>query len=148
MFTVALSVVGVLLGLVAFREPFCIIMSGVGCISLAGVVVNNAIVLIDYIGKLRDTGTDPFEAVIEAGRTRLRPVLLTAITTILGLMPMVLKVSFDFRSFTFQFGSETSQFWGPMAIVVVCGLAFATVLTLVVVPTLYAILMRVHPSRI
>ena len=138
MTAVILSLGGAFLGLAVFRQPFGIIMTGVGVISLAGVVVNNAIVLIDYIDKLRDRGMEVREAVVAAGATRLRPVILTAITTILGLLPMVTGVSFDFHNLAISWVSESSQWWSSMAIVVVFGLMIATFLTLVVVPTLYS----------
>jgi multidrug efflux pump len=138
MTSVILSLGGAFLGLAVFRQPFGIIMTGVGVISLAGVVVNNAIVLIDYINKLRERGMEIREAVIAAGATRLRPVVLTAITTILGLLPMVTGVSFDFHKLAISWVSESSQWWQSMAIVVVFGLLVATFLTLVVVPTLYS----------
>jgi multidrug efflux pump len=138
MTSVVLSLGGAFLGLAVFRQPFGIIMTGVGVISLAGVVVNNAIVLIDYINKLRARGMEVRKAVIAAGATRLRPVILTAITTILGLLPMVTGVSFDFHQLAISWVSESSQWWRSMAIVVVFGLMVATFLTLVVVPTLYS----------
>jgi len=136
--SVVLSLGGAFWGLAVINSPFGIIMTGVGIISLAGVVVNNAIVLIDYTNKLRDGGMKIKDAVIAAGATRLRPVLLTAITTILGLLPMVTGVSYDFHVMAFSMASESSQWWETMAIVVIFGLMIATVLTLVVVPTLYA----------
>jgi multidrug efflux pump len=139
MTSVILSLGGVFLGLTALSLPFGVIMSGVGTISLAGVVVNNAIVLIDYINKLVDRGYAAKEAIIAAGATRLRPVLLTAVTTILGLIPMVTGISFDFRNFTLSLVSESSQWWRSMAIVVIFGLLVATFLTLVVVPVLYSL---------
>jgi multidrug efflux pump subunit AcrB len=139
MTSVALSLAGVFLGLAVMRYPFGIIMCGVGVISLAGVVVNNAIVLIDYINKLRDRGMGLHEAIIAGGATRLRPVILTAVTTILGLIPMVTGVSFNFRAWELSLKSETSQYWQSMSVVVIFGLALATVLTLVVVPTLYSL---------
>ncbi|MDH3391993.1 MAG: efflux RND transporter permease subunit, partial [Desulfobulbaceae bacterium] len=138
MTSVILSLGGAFLGLAVFRQPFGIVMTGVGVISLAGVVVNNAIVLIDYINKLRDRGMEVREAVIAAGATRLRPVILTAITTILGLLPMVTGVSFDFHKLAVSWVSESSQWWQSMAVVVVFGLMVATFMTLVVVPTLYS----------
>jgi len=122
MSTVVLSLVGVMAGLLIRGYPFGIIMTGIGIISLAGVVVNNAIVLLAYTRQLQAAGADLFSAVVKAGMTRLRPVLLTATTTILG--------------------SESSQWWGNMATTVIFGLAFATVLTLVIVPTLYMTLYR------
>jgi len=140
MTSVILSLGGVFLGLTIINYPFGIIMSGVGVISLAGVVVNNAIVLIDYTNKLREGGMKLRDAVIAAGATRLRPVMLTAITTILGLFPLVTGVSFDFHEMAMSLASESSQYWRSMAIVVIFGLIIATFLTLVVVPTLYFIL--------
>jgi multidrug efflux pump subunit AcrB len=133
--SIILSLGGAFIGLTVLRAPFGIIMSGVGVISLAGVVVNNAIVLIDYINKLRSRGMNVQQAVIAAGATRLRPVLLTAVTTVLGLLPMVTGVSFDFHKMAMSFVSESTQWWQNMAIVVIFGLMIATFLTLIVVPT-------------
>ena len=137
MTAVILSLGGAFLGLTVLNSPFGIIMTGVGVISLAGVVVNNGIVLIDYINKLRQRGYELREAVVAGGATRLRPVLLTAVTTILGLLPMVTGVSYDFHNLTISWVSESSQWWRSMAIVVIFGLLVATFLTLVVVPVLY-----------
>lgn len=138
--SVILSLGGAFVGLTVLKAPFGIIMSGVGVISLAGVVVNNAIVLIDYTNKLRFRGMALREAVIAAGATRLRPVLLTALTTVLGLLPMVTGVSFDFHNMSISFISESTQWWQNMAIVVIFGLIIATFLTLVIVPVLYHLL--------
>lgn len=138
--SVILSLGGAFLGLTFIKAPFGIIMSGVGIISLAGVVVNNAIVLIDYTNKLIDRGMAITDAVVAAGATRLRPVILTAITTVLGLLPMVTGISFDFHKMSMSYVSESTQWWQSMAIVVIFGLMIATVLTLVVVPTLYSLL--------
>jgi len=140
MTSVLLSLTGVFLGLMICNMPFGIIMTGIGVISLAGVVVNNAIVLIDYINQQRAAGMDLREALLRAGTVRFRPVMLTAVTTILGLLPMAVGVSFDFRSFTWEVGAESGDWWGPMAVAVIFGLAFATILTLVVVPVLYRLL--------
>lgn len=151
MTSVIMSTAGVLLGLVIFRMPFGIIMSGIGVISLAGVVVNNAIVLIDYIDILRERdGMSIREALLEAGKVRFRPVLLTAITTTLGLVPLAIGFNIDFivlvgqpvEFFThinkyFYMGGEQAAWWGPMAIAVISGLVFATALTLILVPVLY-----------
>ena len=142
MTTVVLSMMGVLVGLMVCRLPFGIIMTGVGVISLAGVVVNNAIVLLDYTRQLQRRGLDLIEASVEAGATRLRPVLLTAGTTVLGLLPMAIGVSFDFHTFSLATRSESSEWWRPMAVAVIFGLSLATILTLVVVPTLYVSLYR------
>jgi len=137
MTAVILSLGGAFLGLTVISSPFGIIMTGVGVISLAGVVVNNGIVLVDYINKLRKRGFELRDAVMAAGATRLRPVLLTAVTTILGLLPMVTGVSYDFHNLAISWVSESSQWWRSMAIVVIFGLMVATFLTLVVVPVLY-----------
>ncbi len=139
MTTVVLSLTGVFLSLLITAKPFGIIMTGIGAISLAGVVVNNAIVLIDYTNQLVRSGMDVFAAVMRAGMVRFRPVLLTAATTILGLLPMALGVSFDFHTFGWEIGGESSEWWGPMAAAVIFGLAFATLLTLIVVPVLYSL---------
>ena len=139
MTAVLLSLTGVFLGLMITATPFGIIMTGIGVISLAGVVVNNAIVLIDYINKLVKEGMELNAALIRAGTVRFRPVLLTATTTILGLLPMAVGISFDFKSFTWIIGGESADWWGPMAVAVIFGLAFATLLTLIVVPVLYSL---------
>ncbi len=139
MISVILSLTGVFLGLMLTATPFGIIMTGIGVISLAGVVVNNAIVLIDYINQLRTKGMELREALLRAGLVRFRPVMLTAITTILGLLPMAVGVSFDFRNLAWEIGGESAQWWGPMAVAVIFGLAVATLLTLIVVPVLYSL---------
>ena len=140
MTSVVLSLGGVFLGLMTISSPFGIIMTGVGVISLAGVVVNNAIVLVDYTNKLRSRGMGTDDAVVAGGATRLRPVLLTAITTILGLIPMMTGVSYDFQNWHISWVNESTQWWRTMAVVVIYGLMLATFLTLVVVPTLYSLL--------
>jgi multidrug efflux pump len=142
MTTLVLSLIGVLAGLLICRMPFGIIMTGIGVISLAGVVVNNAIVLLDYTRQLQRRGLSLLEAAVEAGATRLRPVLLTAGTTVLGLIPMATGVSYDFHKMAWALKSESSQWWASMAVAIIFGLSFATILTLVVVPTLYVSLMR------
>ena len=145
--SVILSTAGVLIGLMVFRMPFGIIMTGVGVISLAGVVVNNAIVLIDYIDILRNRdGMARREAIVRAGMTRFRPVMLTAVTTVFGLVPLAIGLNIDFfglyRSLEpdIFWGGEQAAWWGPMAIAVIAGLTFATFLTLVLVPVMYSLL--------
>ncbi|MCP4572046.1 MAG: DUF805 domain-containing protein [bacterium] len=145
--SVLLSLIGVLSGLMLTATPFGIIMTGVGVISLAGIVVNNAIVLLDYIIQLRNRGVEKTEAIVRAGMTRFRPVILTAITTILGLIPLTTGFSIDFAALTrldlehaVIIGGESSQWWGPMGVAVIWGLAVATFLTLVVVPVMYSTL--------
>jgi len=134
--SVLLSLIGVFIGLLVTGTAFGIIMTGIGVISLAGVVVNNAIVLIDYYNQLLARGISSMEALMRAGAVRFRPVILTAITTILGLFPMAIGISFDFRKLAWDIGGESSQWWGPMAVAVIFGLGFATLLTLIVVPVL------------
>jgi multidrug efflux pump subunit AcrB len=143
--SVILSLIGVLIGLLVTRTPFGIIMTGVGVISLAGVVVNNAIVLLDYIIKLRRAGHEKMDAIVQAGLTRFRPVILTAVTTVLGLIPLTTGFSIDFRHLfdgkigkAIVIGGESSQWWGPMGVAVIAGLTVATFLTLVVVPVMYS----------
>ncbi len=161
-FAVLFSLIGVLLGLVVFQMDFVIIMTMIGIISLAGIVVNNAIVLIDYTNLIRarrkeELGMEedsklPFvetvKAVIEGGRTRLRPVLLTAITTILGLVPLAIGLNINFFTLLSEFdpqiyvGGDNVIFWGPMSWTIIFGLSFATFLTLVIVPVMYLILAK------
>ncbi|PLX38876.1 MAG: AcrB/AcrD/AcrF family protein [Deltaproteobacteria bacterium] len=144
MCSVILSFIGVFLGLLIFQKPFGIIMSGIGVISLAGVVVNNGIVLLDAIRQFQRKGLSVREAVVTASMIRLRPVLLTAITTVLGLLPMALKFSLDFANMTYQYDSQSSQYWQSMAVVVIFGLVVSTALTLGVVPTLYYLYERLR----
>ncbi len=140
---VGLSMVGVLLGLIITRTPFGL-FTFIGIISLAGIVVNNGIVLIDYTMQLRQRGMEKMAAVIEAGATRLRPVLLTALTTVIGLIPLTFGINVDFVGLltdfqpNFQFGSEQTQFWGPMGTAIISGLTFGTFLTLVIIPVMYS----------
>ncbi len=145
-FSVFLSLIGVLIGLIVTATPFGIIMTGLGVISLAGVVVNNAIVLIDYIQQLRQKGMEKTAAIIQAGVIRFRPVMLTAVTTILGLIPLSTGLNFDFANFKFLIGGESSEWWGAMGVAVIFGLAFATVLTLVMVPVMYSMLDSVEAA--
>jgi len=138
--SVVLSMIGVMWGLMLCRMRFSVIMTGLGVISLAGIVVNNSIVLIDCILLKRKEGLGSVEAAIAAGRQRLRPVLLTACTTILGLIPMAVGWSVEVHSFPWKFvaGTESSQWWAPMAVAVIFGLGLATLLTLVQVPVMYS----------
>ena len=131
---VVLSTVGVLIGLLVTRQPFGIVMSGIGVIALAGIVVNNNIVLIDTFDRLRRTIADPVQAILRTGAQRLRPVVLTTVTTICGLTPMVMQVNVDLFSRTVTTGAPSTQWWTQLATAVAFGLAFATVLTLVVTP--------------
>jgi multidrug efflux pump subunit AcrB len=141
MLSVLLSLIGVMWGLLVCRMRFGVIMTGVGVISLAGVVVNNAIVLIDCILRLRREGMDAREAAVAAGMLRLRPVLLTAGTTVLGLIPMGAGWGLEVHAWPPRLvaGAESSTWWAPMAVAVIFGLTVATVLTLVMVPVMYSL---------
>lgn len=136
---VLFSTVGVFLALLITGEPFGIVMSGIGVISLAGIVVNNNIVLIDTYNVMRNEGYNTRDAILRTGAQRLRPVILTTITTILGLMPMVLKMNIDFVARSVSFGAPSTQWWSQLATAIAGGLAFATVLTLVLTPCLLAL---------
>ena len=163
--SVLFSTIGVLLGYSFSGQSISVVFTGVGIISLAGVVVNNAIVLIDYINLLRqqkeennpladNQGIQPKEdvkeAIIEGGATRLRPVLLTAITTVLGLIPLAIGFNINFFTFISELdpkifiGGDNTAIWGPMAWTVIYGLIFATFLTLVVVPVMYWLAYRIQ----
>ncbi len=162
--SVILSLIGVLLGLVIFQMDFVIIMTMIGIISLAGVVVNNAIVLIDYTNLIMDRKREELnldeddrlpiqailESIVEGGQKRLRPVLLTAITTILGLLPLAIGLNIDFFSLVssldpkIYIGGDNVIFWGPMSWTIIFGLTFATFLTLVIVPVMYYIIWKIR----
>jgi len=157
--SVLLSTIGVLGGISTFKMDFVVVMTGIGLVSLAGIVVNNAIVLIDYIGLLKEKRReelglpenaflslqDATDCVVQAGRTRLRPVLLTAITTILGLIPMAIGLNIDFIKGLSEFnpdiyfGGDNVIMWGPISWTVIFGLTFSTFLTLIIVPVMYRI---------
>ncbi|WP_020594185.1 efflux RND transporter permease subunit [Kiloniella laminariae] len=131
---VIMSTIGVLIGLLITGQPFGIVMSGIGVIALAGIVVNNNIVLIDTYDYVATKFEDQKEAIIRTGAQRLRPVLLTTVTTILGLMPMVLSTNIDLINRTVQIGGPSTQWWTQLATAIAFGLFFATILTLVITP--------------
>jgi multidrug efflux pump len=131
---VIMSTVGVMLGLLAIGQAFSIVMSGIGVIALAGIVVNNNIVLIDTFDRLRATVSDTKTAILLTGVQRMRPVLLTATTTILGVLPMVLQINIDFATRGVSFGAPSTQWWVQISTAIAFGLTFATVLTLIVTP--------------
>ncbi len=157
--SVLFSTIGVFGGIATFNMDVVIIMTGIGIVSLAGVVVNNAIVLVDYIDllkkrKRKELGIDEnvmltkeqsIDCIVEGGKTRLRPVLLTAITTILGLIPMAIGMNVNFKTLLTEFdpqfsiGGDMVTFWGALSWTVIFGLTFATFLTLIVVPTMYQV---------
>lgn len=144
---VVMSTVGVLLGLMVIQEPFGIVMSGIGVIALAGIVVNNNIVLIDTYDHLATIERDLKLAILKTGAQRLRPVMLTTVTTVLGLMPMVLQTNIDFITREVSMGAPSTQWWVQLSTAIVFGLAFATILTLVVTPSLLMLRARVIMRR-
>ncbi|MEZ8720799.1 efflux RND transporter permease subunit [Vibrio pomeroyi] len=144
---VLFSTVGVFVGLLIFQRPFGIVMSGIGVIALAGIVVNNNIVLIDTYNQLIKRGLDKRDAILRTGVQRLRPVMLTTITTILGLMPMVLEMNIDLINQKIEFGAPSTQWWSQLATAIAGGLAFATVLTLVLTPCLLMLGRNKKPEK-
>ncbi len=137
------SIIGVILGITIFRMEMSIVMSGIGIVALAGIVVRNGILLVEFTDMLIEQGMDVKSAVIEAGRTRMTPVLLTATATMLGLIPLAVGLNIDFTTlFTefnphLYFGGDNVAFWGPLSWTMIFGLAFATFLTLILVPCMY-----------
>jgi multidrug efflux pump len=137
--TVIMSVVGVLIGMLATGQKFSVIMTGTGVVALAGIVVNNAIVLIDTYNHMhRELGIPPLDAILKTCAQRLRPILLTTITTIMGLVPMALQINFNFFDRVIQVGGITSIWWVQLSTAVIFGLGFSTLLTLIVIPTMLA----------
>ena len=136
--TVILSVFGVLVGMMVTGQKFSIIMTGTGVVALAGIVVNNAIVLIDTYNRMLVEGVDPIEAVLKTSIQRIRPILLTTITTIAGLIPMATQINFDFFNQVIAQGGITSAWWIQLSTAIIFGLAFSTLLTLLLIPTLLA----------
>lgn len=136
MSAIILSIAGVLIGLMLRGEPFGIVMSGMGVIALAGIVVNNNIVLIDTFKTLIKEGIEPVEAALRTGAQRMRPVLLTTVTTVLGLMPMVFNLNIDMLGRAISVDAPSSQWWTQLSTAIAGGLTFATVLTLLLTPCL------------
>jgi multidrug efflux pump len=135
---VVMSVFGVLLGVALSGQYISVIMTGIGIVALAGIVVNNNIVLIDTYHTLRNMGLDVRDAVVRTAAQRLRPVLLTTVTTIIGLMPMMFEIDIDWKRGVLGIGNETSDWWVLLSSAIVYGLAFATLLTLIITPVLLA----------
>jgi multidrug efflux pump len=143
---VIMSTIGVMIGLLVTGQPFGIIMSGVGVIALAGIIVNNNIVLIDTFDYLRrNYDYSVRETILRTGAQRLRPVLLTTVTTVVGLMPMVLQINIDFMAREVSIGAPSTQWWVQLSTAVVFGLVFSTVLTLIVTPA--ALMFRDNAGR-
>lgn len=136
MSAIVFSVAGVLIGLMVTGRPFGIVMGGIGVIALAGIVVNNNIVLIDTYNQLKKLGQSPLEAALRTGAQRLRPVVLTSVTTALGLMPMVIGLNINFYSREIVYGAPSTQWWTELSSAIAGGLLVATVLTLVVTPAM------------
>ena len=134
--TVVLSTIGVLLGMTLTGQTFSVIMSGTGVVALAGIVVNNSIVLIDTYQRLLETGLDKVDVVLKAAGQRLRPILLTTITTMIGLFPMAIQASVDVANRTVQMGEPTAAWWVQLSTAIIFGLGFSTLLTLILVPVL------------
>jgi multidrug efflux pump subunit AcrB len=140
------SFIGVLMGFIVFGIDISVMMTGMGIIAVAGVVVKNGIIIIDYIDNRIESGMDKMEAIIQAGATRLTPVILTALSTILGLVPLAIGMNFNFQTLLTRldpqiyFGGDNATFWNPLAMTIIFGLSFATILTLVVVPAMYTII--------
>jgi len=139
---ILLSITGVLLGIGIFNMSFVIVMTGIGIVALAGIVVRNGILLIEFADIKLAEGMPPREALLEAGRTRMTPVILTATATMLGLIPLAVGLNIDF-ALLFQtgnphifFGGDSVAFWGPLSWTMIFGLGFATVLTLIIVPVM------------
>jgi CzcA family heavy metal efflux pump len=141
MISVLLSLIGVLLGLLVTQTPLSVMMTGVGIVALAGIVVRNGIILLDFVKhKHEEEGGSLDDALLEAGRVRLRPVLLTAAAAVLALIPMGTGIDFNWSEFHFVTGSESAGFWRPLAVAIIFGLTFATFLTLIIVPTAYSLI--------
>ncbi|WP_299471546.1 efflux RND transporter permease subunit [uncultured Roseibium sp.] len=137
--TVVMSVMGVLLGMMLTGQKFSIIMTGTGVVALAGIVVNNAIVLIDTYNRFRHDGFDPLDAILKTSGQRIRPILLTTVTTIVGLVPMATAVNLDFFTQTIAVGGITAIWWIQLSTAVISGLAFSTILTLIMIPVMIAV---------
>lgn len=141
MLSVILSLIGVLFGLLVTRTPLSVMMTGVGIVALAGIVVRNGIILLDFVKhKHAEGGLSIEEALVEAGRVRLRPVILTAAAAVLALIPMGTGFDFNWTEFHFVAGSESAGFWRPLAVAIIFGLTISTFLTLVIVPTAYSLI--------
>ncbi len=148
------SIIGVLIGVAAFKMDMSIIMTGVGIIALGGIVVRNGILLVEFAEFAREGGMSLYEATVEAGRTRMTPVILTAIAAILGLIPLAVGLNINFETlFTHLnphifFGGDSVVFWGPLSWTMIFGLIFATVLTLLLIPSMYLITERLKRKSI
>lgn len=146
---VVFSIIGVLLGMAIFDMDFSVIMMGVGIVALAGIVVRNGILLVEYTDILRERGANVHDAIVEAGRIRMTPVLLTATAAILGLIPLAIGFNIDFETLFasgnphIYLGGDSVAFWGPLSWTIIFGLGFATFITLIILPVMYLLGHRV-----
>jgi multidrug efflux pump len=139
---VVMSTIGVFLGLMIMGQPFGVVMTGIGIIALAGVVVNNNIVLIATYDGLRDDGMNKIDAILETCRERARPVVLTALTAIFGVLPIAFGFNLELMNHETTFGAPSTQWWISLSSAIVFGLAFATLLTLIVTPSMLMLVSR------
>jgi len=151
---ILLSIIGVLLGFIITGMNMSVVMSGIGIVALAGIVVKNGILIVEYIDvMLKKPGTGLKEAIIQAGKIRMTPVMLTAFSTILGLIPLAVGLNIDFGSLFTElnpkifFGGDSVTFFGPLSWTIIFGLSFATFLTLVLVPVMYYVSVRNQVRR-
>ena len=144
---VVLSTIGVLLGLMIMGQSFGVVMTGIGIIANAGVIVNNNIVLIDTYDRLRHEGVSAYDAVIETCRERARPVVLTAVTAILGVLAIAFGINLDFVNRDIAIGAPSTQWWTHLSAAIVFGLGFATILTLVVTPAALMLIANLSEAR-
>jgi multidrug efflux pump len=142
-----LSTIGVLLGLIVMGQAFGVVMTGIGVIANAGVIVNNNIVLIDTYDRLRHDGIPAYEAVLQTCRERARPVALTAVTAILGVLPIAFGVNLDFLTREVVVGAPATQWWISLSTAIVFGLGFATILTLIVTPAALLVIANLAERR-
>ncbi len=148
------SIIGVLIGVAVFKMDMSIIMTGVGIIALGGIVVRNGILLVEFAEFAREGGMNLYDATVEAGRTRMTPVILTAIAAILGLIPLAVGLNIDFATLFSElnphifFGGDSVVFWGPLSWTMIFGLLFATVLTLLLIPSMYLITERLKRKSV
>jgi multidrug efflux pump len=146
LFAVVMSTAGVLIGLLITGNPFSSLLTGIGIVALAGIVVNNNIVLIDTFNELRrdHPAADPIMLIVRTGTQRLRPVVLTTLTTVFGLLPLAMNFSIDMLDRSVTYGSMMSMLWVPLSQAIVSGMAFASILTLVATPAMLALPYRVQ----
>jgi multidrug efflux pump subunit AcrB len=151
---IVLSVIGVLLGTAIFKMDMSIVMTGIGIVALAGIVVRNGILLVEFAEEERLKGVGLYDAIVDAGRTRMTPVVLTATAAILGLIPLAVGLNIDFEGLLahgaphIHFGGDNVVFWGPLSWTMIFGLAFATFLTLLLVPAMYLIAERLKRKAV